>query len=211
MSCDEFEQISAELALGIADARQRASALRHAGRCPACRSELSAFADVADGLAALAPLAEPPAGFESRVVAGLVPASAGATRGPGWLRYAAAAVVAMAIGAGGWLVGDRGSSSRPAPAALTSPLVAGGHDVGEVVLYTGARPWLSMYVDTGWGDESVSCQVVTSGGSTVTVGAFELSSGDGYWATSVPVPGSSVRSARLVAGGQVVAEATLRS
>jgi hypothetical protein len=71
MSCEEFAAQSAELALGILDGRERSDALAHLEHCPVCRQELLLMSDLADGLVELTPTAEPPAGFESRVLASL--------------------------------------------------------------------------------------------------------------------------------------------
>jgi hypothetical protein len=84
----------AELATGAITGEDRARALLHASGCPACRTELAQLSKVADELLLLAPAHEPPAGFESRVMAAIVdgtPPRLPARRrrmpaGPGWLR-----------------------------------------------------------------------------------------------------------------------------
>ena len=60
--------LAAELALGIADGEERAEALRHLSTCAECRHVVEELSQVADELLILAPIEEPPAGFESRVV-----------------------------------------------------------------------------------------------------------------------------------------------
>ncbi|MEN3283836.1 MAG: hypothetical protein V7607_4976, partial [Solirubrobacteraceae bacterium] len=79
MSCDRTRELAAELALGILDGEHRAQALRHLAECPECRHAVEELTAVADELVMLAPEREPPAGFESRVLARLQPAPA-ATR-----------------------------------------------------------------------------------------------------------------------------------
>jgi hypothetical protein len=73
MSCEETRQLAAELALGIADGEERARALRHLAECADCRRKLGELSEVADELLVLSPETEPPAGFESRVLARLNP------------------------------------------------------------------------------------------------------------------------------------------
>ena len=68
MRCEEIRDLTAELALGIADGEERAEALRHLSTCAECRREVEQLSQVADELLLLAPVQEPPAGFESRVV-----------------------------------------------------------------------------------------------------------------------------------------------
>jgi hypothetical protein len=71
MSCARLQEISAELALGIADAHARADALAHLDHCASCRREVRGLGETVEILAGLAPAVEPPAGFESRVLAAL--------------------------------------------------------------------------------------------------------------------------------------------
>jgi hypothetical protein len=69
MSCDEFAEVAAELALGVLTGRERAAALAHLDGCESCREQVRELTMVQDELLALLPSQEPPAGFESRVLA----------------------------------------------------------------------------------------------------------------------------------------------
>lgn len=73
-ACSCTVDVLAELALGVADAEARASALAHLERCAACRDELRGLGDTADALVALTPEVDPPDGFEERVVGCLLTA-----------------------------------------------------------------------------------------------------------------------------------------
>ncbi len=68
MSCDEFAEVAAELALGVLTGRERAAALAHLDGCESCREQVRELTMARDELLALLPSAEPPAGFESRVL-----------------------------------------------------------------------------------------------------------------------------------------------
>ena len=68
MSCDEFAEVAAELALGVLTGRERAAALAHLNGCESCREQVRELTMVQDELLALLPSQEPPAGFESRVL-----------------------------------------------------------------------------------------------------------------------------------------------
>jgi anti-sigma-K factor RskA len=68
MSCDEFAQVAAELALGVLTGRERAAALAHLDGCESCREQVRELTMAQDELLALLPSQEPPAGFESRVL-----------------------------------------------------------------------------------------------------------------------------------------------
>jgi hypothetical protein len=70
-SCDDFQALGAELALGILDRRERAEVLTHAATCPACQAEMMRLGLVAAWIFSLSLCAEPPVGFEIRVLSSL--------------------------------------------------------------------------------------------------------------------------------------------
>jgi hypothetical protein len=101
LSCEEARALAPELSLGSATGEERARVLSHLATCPDCRRLVSELSAVADELLLLVPAHEPPAGFESRVLARL---SEGKDRGRRLrriYRIAAAALVAAAIAGGG--------------------------------------------------------------------------------------------------------------
>jgi hypothetical protein len=68
MSCDEFAQVAAELALGVLTGRERAAALAHLDGCESCRELVRELTMTGEELLGLLPSREPPAGFETRVL-----------------------------------------------------------------------------------------------------------------------------------------------
>jgi hypothetical protein len=70
--CAEVRPLLVELATGVLTGHERGQALRHVAGCAACRQELAELSQVADSLLLLAPRMEPPAGFESAVMARIV-------------------------------------------------------------------------------------------------------------------------------------------
>jgi anti-sigma-K factor RskA len=68
MSCREFSDVAAELALGVLTGRERAAAIAHLDQCDACRENVRQLTMTGEGLLELLPTREPPAGFESRVM-----------------------------------------------------------------------------------------------------------------------------------------------
>src|SRR5260370_809416 len=68
MSCAMLADVAAELALGVVTGRERADAIEHLDRCEACREDVRKLMATGDELLGLLPLAEPPAGFETRVL-----------------------------------------------------------------------------------------------------------------------------------------------
>ena len=215
LNCGEFRQLSAELALGVADARQRAAAFAHLEHCRVCRQEMGHFSDVADGLAALVPAVEPPVGFESRVLDALDRVgSAEPRRSPvrrAFTLLAAAAALVVVIGGIGWVLGDQ--SHPPTQAAggvVEAKLTSGRGSVGQVVINRGPEAWMSMAVDLPGDRTAVRCELRTVSGRVTTVGTFTLWKGYGYWAAPIPAIQSTVDGAQLVDGqGRVLASASL--
>ena len=68
MSCGEFSDVAAELALGVLTGRERAAAIAHLDHCDTCRENVRQLTMTGEGLLELLPTMEPPAGFETRVM-----------------------------------------------------------------------------------------------------------------------------------------------
>jgi hypothetical protein len=150
---DAVQAAAAEVALGLVSGPERAEALAHMESCASCRASVEELADVADALLLLAPETEPPAGFESAVLAR---AQGSAPPGRGRRALAVAAVVAFLLGglAGGLLARQgRGSRlDREYVAALREldgrALAAAtlqdeqGRRAGQLFLYEGETSWL---------------------------------------------------------------------
>jgi hypothetical protein len=71
LTCRQCREIAAELALNVLPGRERVGVLAHLDRCAGCRDMVSALTATADRLVELLPGAEPPVGFEQRVMAAL--------------------------------------------------------------------------------------------------------------------------------------------
>ena len=223
MSCAEFSDSAAELALGVLTGRERAEALAHLDHCEACREHVRQLTMTGEQMLGLLPTAEPPAGFETRVMDRLglaVPA-------PQPLRHrrrrnvwgqvprrvlAAAAVVVAVLGAalGGW--GLHAATTPAASSSLSSAtlVAASDHDnVGKVYVFNGDKPWMYMSVDVESGNETVICQLVSADGHVTTVGSFQLADGYGAWGSPAWTGHGAPVGARLVtANGTVLATGT---
>ncbi|MDQ3826925.1 MAG: zf-HC2 domain-containing protein [Actinomycetota bacterium] len=68
VSCQQCRELAAELALNVLTGRERVGVLAHLEACAGCRDTVSALTDTADRLVELLPDAEPPVGFEHRVM-----------------------------------------------------------------------------------------------------------------------------------------------
>lgn len=227
-ACARFEPDLAEFALGLSTGRERAELVAHLETCDRCRAEVDQLTAAADALLEVVPPADPPVGFEVRLLEQLERGAAVSSlaarrrrRRVGEVVAAAAALVALAVGVGiGWAV----SSPQPAPTAsalgtwrgghlVVVPLVAtgeyAGHGaVGSLEAYTGSSDWLFMTLhDAAWHGE-VRCVARLQDGSSLPLGSFWLTHGTGAWGVTVPSGHGAIRSAEVVtADGDVLASA----
>jgi anti-sigma-K factor RskA len=228
MGCAGFADVAAELALGALTGRERAEALEHLDRCPACQEHVRQLTVTGQELLWLLPPEEPPPGFETRVLERLGLAAPrprpsgrgrrfgrgrpfgrgrrlGRGRGDGRLGVgrrtlaAVAVVVAVAVSAlGGWRLGAAGTS--PAGSSLSSAalLSASRQTVGSIFFYGADRQALFVSVDFPSGTGTVICQLVSQGGDVVTLGSFSLDTGYGAWGSSDLGSHGQFTQARLV-------------
>jgi hypothetical protein len=68
MSCGEFADVAAELALGVLTGRERAQAVAHLDECDSCRERIRQLSLTGEEMLGLLPSREPAEGFESRVM-----------------------------------------------------------------------------------------------------------------------------------------------
>jgi hypothetical protein len=233
MGCGEFADVAAELALGVLTGRERAQALMHLDQCDACRESVRKLTMTGEELLGLLPAIEPPPGFETRVMEGIglaTPVPRPVTRidqarhrvqkgrmgkGPASRTrrmLATAAVVAAFVvtGLGGWGL-HAATSSPPASALSSAPLLSASHQtVGELFVYSKSPWWMYMSVATNSGSATVLCQLEGADGRFTTVGSFKLTGGYGYWGSPVPANVGTVTGARLIGtDGTVLATASL--
>ncbi len=228
-ACREVRQNAAELALGVLVGSERSEALAHLETCTGCRAEVGRFSAATDAVLQLAPVADPPAGFEVRLLArraagetaelGRMPAPAVAPmqrrrRPPSaWTRalvgMAAAVLLAAGVGIGMLVAPSSTNRSTPMRAAALS---YEGASRGEVAVALGHPSWMFMTIEmpgwSGW----VRCILIERGGRQVKVGRFWVDHGHGGWAARLHMPGSMVTGALLVGtNGYMMAAATLPS
>jgi hypothetical protein len=216
MRCEEMHDLAAEIALGIADGEERAEALRHLAACEDCRRVVEQLSQVADELLVLAPVQEPPAGFEARVVDAMglreTPTRRRRARwlSPRWLAprlgpaLATAAVTAAALIAvyhddhqtaehyRGILDQADGRYFRAEPLADES-----GARSGVAFGYDGSTSWLFLTVDASHRDEVTRGELVTKQGRTIPLPSLELDR-RGSWGGAIPVNLYNVASIRLL-------------
>jgi hypothetical protein len=226
--CAAVEHDLAELALGVLTGRERVAALGHLESCAHCAADVEQLSALGDRVLDLAPVAEPPVGFEAGVFSRLGFSPDGVARRPRraglylrggaqgrprrWPIVAAAGVAAAVLLGAGALAGHALSgpgTSRHSPLEAAA-LRTGGHDVGSVVVYPGDPTWLYMSVyDDAW-QGPLRCEVTVGHGKPFTLGEFWLSDGWGAWEASTSVPAGHLSRALIVGqDGQVLASAQL--
>ncbi len=216
--CAQFEDDLATVALEITSGRRREEVLDHVAHCSYCAAELAQYSSVADALVQFAPEVEPPLGFELRLARRLASNRTGRTptrrRRVGVLALAALVIVVLGVGVGVVIPGRAGPGPHQSASALPTEanLSSHGHVVGNVILSSGATPWMIMTIKRGWWSGAVTCEAMLAGGKIETIGTFRLSGDYGTWGAPLTSPVESVRGARLVAAnGVVLASAKLRS
>jgi hypothetical protein len=223
VSCAEMEDLIDELALDVLPGDLRGLALEHLEGCTLCRSRVEELSESADELLFAYRPAEPPAGFEARVLNRLAAEQVRSRprRRPWRIAVAvaatAAAIAGLGLAAGSALSGGTttGTTHVAAPqrAGLrTVALIsADGQPIGDVSAYSGTPAWVFMRVDHGTESDTYQCVLDIAGGNSLWIGPMVISRGEGGWGEHVNVDAKNVRAARLVDDtGRTIATATFR-
>jgi anti-sigma-K factor RskA len=203
--CEETRALAAELALGIVEGEERGRALQHLAECPDCRLKVEELSEVADELLLLAPHRESPVGFESRVLAEVLPRQEPKRRrrlrlvlAPAAAALAAAAIVLAIVAPDLRLAShyrhtlDQANGKEFESYALR----AGDAHVGTVFSYEGSPSWVHVDVDAGHRTGLTDAELVTEDGSQVPLRWFHLDSWGGSGG-SIPVDPNHVSVLRL--------------
>jgi hypothetical protein len=153
MDCAQLADAAPELTLGILPGDERAEAVAHLDECSHCQHLVGTYTVLTDQLVLLARRAEPPPGFESRVVATITASDAGPTlrpphptarrRIPGAVLAVAACIAALLLALG--IVGPSSSPSVASAEMRTD----GGDLVGEIFVHDGPPAKVFMNLP-GW-------------------------------------------------------------
>jgi hypothetical protein len=223
MGCGQLRDLAPELALGVAEGEERDAALRHLSGCAACRQLVSELSSVGDELLQLAPAHDPPAGFESRVLAAVTePPRRGRRQLLAhrwrWVATAAAVVLVAALGAGSVFLATAGDrrlaagyqavlSQGQGAYFLAAPLQGTQGRVGTVFGYQGQPSWAMVTLQPSIQERRYQVQVVTRDGRYLQLGDVVLGGTKGAWGGQLPVDLSAVHELRLVGsdGGPTLA------
>jgi hypothetical protein len=205
--CEETRELLPELALGVADGEERGRALQHLAGCSDCRTELEKLSDVADELVLLAPHREVPVGFESRVLAKVLPAPQRRSRrrrlglvlAPVAAAAAAVAITLAIVSDDLDLASDYRQTLEEANGRgfyAKSLQGDGGARAGTVFTYLGSPSWFFITVDPAHRADLRSAELVTDDGTRVPLRWFHLDA-SGTSGGSIPVDPHHVSVLRL--------------
>ncbi len=199
MTCDEFREQLAELAVGGIDASERNDLLSHTAVCASCQMALEQMTTVADRVLDETLEIEPPPGFEQRVLSHLYAAPLVAVSAPR-ARVRTAVLVACALAAGSIATVLVANAARDRDLAQTRPSAAvhavrhgilirkDGRPNGQVVLVDQPRAMVIVTIDhprpfTG----RVSCELELPNGQKSVVGSWSYDDVEsGAWAVGIP-------------------------
>ena len=211
MSCEELQDLAPEIALGTIEGEERAEALRHLATCGDCRRVVDQLTAVADELLMIAPVEEPPVGFESRVIDALgfqrrAPRRRLSRRLLAWLGPPLAAAAATAVALVGVYHDDRVIAERYRNTLdeangqyfQAEPLRDGtGTEAGVAFGYQGDPSWMLVTVDPDHRDQvrAPSSSPATDERSGSRASSLEP---DGSWGGAIPVNLYDVSAIRLL-------------
>ena len=218
--CREVRDLIPELAMGVASGDARARALAHLAHCADCRRELEDVAGTVDALLLLAPVREPPSGFDARVLAALDEGQPRHRWRTGLL--VAAAVVLVATLAAG-LTWSRGADDREVAGQYrevlsiadgsylrAADLEIDGTTSGNVFAYDGRPSWLFVTVEDA-PPGTYHVRLVGIDGRTHWIGTCTVEDGTGSWGTTVDGPIRSIDRVEMFGAGLPTMTADLRS
>jgi hypothetical protein len=188
LSCAETRELAPELALGILSGAERAEAVLHVNGCARCQAHLAELTEAADAIPQLAPQAEPPAGFEARVLRRLDEGDRRTRRR--WIaRLTVAAAVAVIVSITTVRVIESNDTTTVAvsapttigPKPVTVAMRGGVGDVPAGWAYVSDHHGVAVSVDYGVAAGSYLVTVTPVHGAATTIGTMDVTGGRGSW------------------------------
>jgi len=181
LSCAEVRELAPELALGILSGAERAEVLLHVNGCSRCQVHVAELTEAADVIPQLAPEAEPPNGFEARVLHRLGEPERRTRRR--WIA-AVAAVAAAAIIVSITVVRvieSNDSSTHQVAAPVAVPMEGGARDVAAGWAYVSDHHGVAVAVNYGIPSGTYTVAVTPTRGAPTSIGAVQVTDGRGSW------------------------------
>jgi hypothetical protein len=185
LSCAEARELAPELALGILSGAERAEVLLHVNGCARCQAYVAELTEAADVIPQLAVEAEPPPGFEGRVLQRLGQQERRTRRR--WIAVVAAAAAAAIIVSitAVRVIEANDTSSQPSalvagkPVAVPMQLTGGAAPVGWAYVSDGHG--VAVSVSYGMAPGGYAIQVKSPGRTAENIGTMTVSDNRGSW------------------------------
>jgi len=202
LTCAEVRELAPELALGILSGAERAEVVLHVNGCARCQAYVAELTEAADAIPQLVPEAEPPVGFEARVMRRLGEGER-RTRRRWTAALAVAAAVAVIVSVTLVRVIESGGDAQTAaPPGTTATLQAapvalamhgGASNVAAGWAYVSNGHGVAVAVDYGVPSGSYAVTVDPMHGPTASIGTMQVASGRGSWTgrSSAPLDAGS--------------------
>jgi len=183
LDCPDVRELLPEFVLGVLDGDARADVVAHIDGCGACRTRVTELSETADAVLLLAPEAEPPPGFQRRVLSH----DFERRRSNRWrtvkmvgLVAAAAAILSVVT----VRVIDTARSGSAVAAVETVPMVGdGGTTVGQVdVVDNDASVGLALTVNYALADGAYRVVLAPQSTPREVLGTVTIADGRGAWA-----------------------------
>ena len=183
LDCPEVREQLPEFVLGVLDGDARADVVAHIDACAACRTQVTELSETADAVLLLAPEAEPPPGFERRVITRLFedcPTHRWRTAKIMALVAAAAVIVSVVT----VRVIDSVRSGGAVAAVETVPMVGqDGTTVGQVDVVDNDRSvGLALTVNYALADGAYRVVLAPESTPREVLGTITVADGRGAWA-----------------------------
>jgi hypothetical protein len=187
LSCAEVRELAPELALGILGGAERAEVVLHVNGCARCQAHVAELTEAADAIPQLAPEAEPPLGFEARVLRRLDDGERRTRRR--WIAaiaVAAAFAVIVSITAVRVIESSDSTTNVAAVVPQTQKPVevvmrGGAGDVDGGWAYVSAHHGVAVSVDYGIPSGAYLVTVTPADGDTSSIGTVHVVDGRGSW------------------------------
>jgi hypothetical protein len=217
LSCAEARELAPALALGILSGAERAEVVLHVNGCARCQAYVAELTEAADAIPQLAREAEPPPGFEARVLHRLGERERRTRRR--WIA-AAVAVAAAAIIVSITVVrvvesNDSTPTAAPQPTRVLQdpvavPMRGGVADVAAGWAFVHDHHGVAVSVDYGIASGRYAVQVTPTRGAGTAIGTIDVDGGHGTWTGhSADALRAGARIALIDAGGNEVCHGTV--
>ena len=216
LSCAEVRDLAPELALGILGGAERAEVVLHVNGCARCQAYVAELTEAADAIPQLAPEAEPPPGFEARVLHRLGERERRTRRR--WIAAAAAvAAGAMIVSITAVRVIDSNDTSTVATGTTRIPsepvavaMEGGALGVPAGWAFVHDHHGVAVSVDYGIESGRYAVEVTPTRGSPAAIGTIDIENGRGSWTGRSADPlAAGARIALVDTGGTEVCHGTV--